>query len=165
MSTRPLFVTQVYEASFAAEKGFAAFNAELEEACRMLADEDLAGQRWCRDNAYGGYTSYASLDDLPQRASVFGELKTRLDKHAKAFAADLQMDLGGGRLKLEDPRLPLMMAAPPRRTDADETSRTFVYLQPEPGSLILWESWLRHEVPPNAAKRERISISFNYGWR
>ena len=51
MSTRPLFVTQVYEASFAAEKGFAAFNAELEEACRMLADEDLAGQRWCRDNA------------------------------------------------------------------------------------------------------------------
>ena len=48
MSTRPLFVTQVYEASFAAEKGFAAFNAELEEACRMLADEDLAGQRWCR---------------------------------------------------------------------------------------------------------------------
>jgi uncharacterized protein (TIGR02466 family) len=206
MSTRPLFVTQVYEASFAAEKGFAAFNAELEEACRMLADEDLAGQRWCRDNAYGGYTSYASLDDLPQRASVFGELKTRLDKHAKAFAADLQLDLRGGRLKLdslwvnilkpgaahsshihphsvlsgtvyvatpkgasalklEDPRLPLMMAAPPRRTDADETSRTFVYLQPEPGSLILWESWLRHEVPPNAAKRERISISFNYGWR
>lgn len=206
MSTRPLFVTQVYEASFAAEKGFAAFNAELEEACRMLADEDMAGQAWCRDNAYGGYTSYASLDDLPQRATVFGDLKTRLDKHAKAFAAALQMDLGGGRLKLdslwvnilkpgaahsghihphsvlsgtvyvatpkgasalklEDPRLPLMMAAPPRLSDADETARTFVYLQPEPGSLILWESWLRHEVPPNAAKRERISISFNYGWR
>ena len=111
MSTRPLFVTQVYEASFAAEKGFAAFNAELEEACRMLADEDLAGQRWCRDNAYGGYTSYASLDDLPQRASVFGELKTRLDKHAKAFAADLQMDLRGGRLLLPGLRRPQPAAA------------------------------------------------------
>ncbi|MFD3265472.1 TIGR02466 family protein [Phenylobacterium ferrooxidans] len=206
MSTRPLFVTQVYEASLAAEKGFEGFNAELEDACRMLADEDMAGQAWCKANAYGGYTSYASLDDLPQRATVFGDLKTRLDRHAKAFAAALQMDLGGGRLKLdslwvnilkpgaahsghihphsvlsgtvyvatpkgasalklEDPRLPLMMAAPPRLSDADETARTFVYLRPEPGSLILWESWLRHEVPPNAAKRERISISFNYGWR
>ncbi|HQT52637.1 MAG: TIGR02466 family protein [Phenylobacterium sp.] len=206
MPTRPLFVTQVYEASLAAEKGFEGFNAELEDACRMLADEDMAGQAWCRTNAYGGYTSYASLDDLPQRASVFGELKTKLDRHAKAFAADLQMDLRGGRLKLdslwvnilrpgaahsshihphsvlsgtvyvatpkgasalklEDPRLPLMMAAPPRLADAEESARTFVYLRPEPGSLILWESWLRHEVPPNAAKRERISISFNYGWR
>jgi len=29
----------------------------------------------------------------------------------------------------------------------------------------LWESWLRHEVPANAAKTPRISISFNYGWR
>ena len=206
MPTRPLFVTQVYEASLAAEKGFDSFNAELEDACRMLADEDMAGQAWCRANAYGGYTSYASLDDLPQRATVFGELKTKLDRHAKAFAADLRMDLRGGRLKLdslwvnilrpgaahsshihphsvlsgtiyvatpkgasalklEDPRLPLMMAAPPRLADAEESARTFVYLQPEPGSLILWESWLRHEVPANAAKRERISISFNYGWR
>jgi hypothetical protein len=29
----------------------------------------------------------------------------------------------------------------------------------------MWESWLRHEVPVNAAKTDRISISFNYGWR
>ena len=44
---RTLFVTQVYEASFAAERGFADFNAELEEACRMLAAEDTAGRAWC----------------------------------------------------------------------------------------------------------------------
>jgi uncharacterized protein (TIGR02466 family) len=31
------------------------------------------------------------------------------------------------------------------------------------GSLLLFESWLRHEVVPNQAG-ERISISFNYGW-
>ena len=29
MSLRPLFVTQVYEASLAGERGFAAFNADL----------------------------------------------------------------------------------------------------------------------------------------
>jgi uncharacterized protein (TIGR02466 family) len=43
--------------------------------------------------------------------------------------------------------------------------RSFVYLTPKPGAVLMWESWLRHEVPANAAKSERISISFNYGWR
>ncbi|HEX2764335.1 MAG TPA: TIGR02466 family protein, partial [Allosphingosinicella sp.] len=69
---------------------------------------------------------------------------------------------GAGHLKLEDPRLPMMMAAPRRRDDAPEALRTFVYAEPEPGSLFLWESWLRHEVAPGTAKGERISISFNY---
>ena len=56
----------------------------------------------------------------------------------------------------------MMMAAPTRRADADESHATFVYAEPKPGSVFLWESWLRHEVVPNAAKGERISISFNY---
>jgi len=30
------------------------------------------------------------------------------------------------------------------------------------GTVLIWESWLRHEVPANAAKAERISVSFNY---
>lgn len=206
MSLRPLFVTQVYEASLAAQRGFEDFNAELEDACRMLADEDLAGQSWCKEHGYGGYTSYASLDDLPMRASVFEDLKRKLDKHAGAYAKALHLDLAGRRLKLdslwvnilrpgashsghihphsvisgtvyvavpkgasalklEDPRLPLMMAAPPREADAPEDARSFVYLQPEPGTVLMWESWLRHEVPANAARKERISVSFNYAWR
>ena len=72
---------------------------------------------------------------------------------------------GASALKLEDPRLTMMMAAPPRLEDAPEDTRAFVYLTPEPGTLLMWESWLRHEVPPNGAKKDRISISFNYGWR
>lgn len=205
-ATRTLFATQVYEASLAAERGFDAFNAELLEACEMLADEDLAGQAWCRTKGYGGYTSYASLDDLPTRATVFGDLKRKLDKHAAAFAGQLAFDLGAGKLRLdslwvnilnpgaahsghvhphsvlsgtvyvtvppgagglrlEDPRLPMMMAAPPRLKDAPEALQTFVTLDPAPGSLFLWESWLRHEVTPNQAEGERVSISFNYGWR
>jgi len=204
MSLRTLFTTPLYEASLANDKGFEAFNTELAEACRMLAAEDEAGKTWCRTNAYGGYTSYASLNDLPTRASVFGALKTKLDKHAGSFAQSLAFDLSGGRLrldslwvnilkpgaahsghihphsvlsgtiyvtipagagalKLEDPRLARMMAAPPRRADAPETLRTFVYVHPQPGDVVMWESWLRHEVV--AGKGERISISFNYGWR
>lgn len=207
MTTRSLFATQVYEASLAGESGFARFNAELAEACRMLAEEDRAGRAWCKANGYGGYTSYASLDDLPQRATVFGDLKRRLDRHAAAFAEALAFDLGPrGRLKLdslwvnllkpgaahsghihphsvlsgtyyveippgtsglrlEDPRLPLMMAAPPRRSDAPPSAQSFVTIIPEPGTILLWESWLRHEVPANSAKSVRISVSFNYSWR
>ena len=30
------------------------------------------------------------------------------------------------------------------------------------GLLLLWESWLRHEVLPGAAKADRLSISFNF---
>ena len=44
MPTRSLFATPVYEASLAEARDFAAFNAELEEASRMLAAEDTAGE-------------------------------------------------------------------------------------------------------------------------
>ena len=33
---------------------------------------------------------------------------------------------------------------------------------PKPSTLILWQSWLRHEVPLNRAEGNRISVSFNY---
>ena len=59
----------------------------------------------------------------------------------------------------------MLMAAPPRRPDAPEAMRSFVTVTPEPGTVLMWESWLRHEVTANQAKAERISISFNYGWR
>jgi uncharacterized protein (TIGR02466 family) len=71
---------------------------------------------------------------------------------------------GASALKLEDPRLGLMMAAPPKRAKAPREAQAFVYLDPAPGSLVLFESWLRHEVPANRAREDRISVSFNYGW-
>ena len=55
-----------------------------------------------------------------------------------------------------------MMAAPPRKNRAARDNQTFVYLDPKGGTLLLWESWLRHEVPLNRATGDRISISFNY---
>ena len=65
-------------------------------------------------------------------------------------------------LKLEDPRLPMMMARPSVSEEASEAERPFVYLKPQPGTVLMWESWLRHEVPVNAARSDRISVSFNY---
>lgn len=69
---------------------------------------------------------------------------------------------GAGPIVYEDPRHPLMMAAPPRLPSAPRESQAHVSELPKPGSLLLWESWLRHEVPMNKAEGLRISISFNY---
>ena len=192
MPTRQFFATHFYEGALDDD----ALVAELDDACRELADEDGAGQAWCAAHGYRGYTSYASLDDLPVRDPRFGDLVRRLNRHVAAFARDCGFVLGGkrlkldslwvnllepggthsghihphsvvsgtvyiavppgaGPLKLEDPRLPLMMAAPQR-------PGTFVYAEPTPGAVFLWESWLRHEVPAGTTAEERISISFNY---
>ena len=201
MPSRSLFATRLYEGTL----DDPAFVAELDDACRQLAEDDRAGRAWSKAHGYRGYTSYASLDDLPQRDPTFGELARRLNRHVASFADDCGFDLGGkrlkldslwvnilkpggthtghihphsvvsgtvyvsvpagaGPLKLEDPRLPLMMAAPPRRDGASEDLRSFVYAEPNAGAILLWESWLRHEVPAGTAKSDRISISFNYRW-
>jgi uncharacterized protein (TIGR02466 family) len=67
-------------------------------------------------------------------------------------------------LKFEDPRLDRFMAAPPRASTVRADNRPWVVLPAEAGRVILFESWLRHEVPPNPVTGERISISFNYSW-
>jgi uncharacterized protein (TIGR02466 family) len=72
---------------------------------------------------------------------------------------------GSASIKFEDPRLPMMMASPGRIKDAPESLRPFVYVTPKVGDVLLWESWLRHEVPMNMSEEDRISVSFNYSWR
>jgi uncharacterized protein (TIGR02466 family) len=206
-ATRELFVTQILEASLADDPGFAAFNAELADACQMLIDEDLAGRAWCKAQGFLGYTSYASLNDLTTRASIFADLARRLSRHAAAFSRALAHDLGprgrlrldslwvnalpakaahsghihplsvisgivyvaapprSGALRLEDPRLPLMMAAPTVRADAPQRLARAVTIAPEAGKVVMWESWLRHEVLPGSNAAPRVSLSFNYAWR
>ncbi len=198
MPARSLFATRLYEA----ELGDPALLADLAHSIRTLAADDGAGCRWSRDKGYKGYTSYASLNDLPRRDPIFADLAKLLTKHAATFAVDLAFDLdrkprldslwvnlmkpGGhhsahihphsilsgtfyvetpaesGTIRFEDPRLPMMMAAPMRREEALEELRTFVGVTPRTGLLLMWESWLRHEVLPGTAKAERLSISFNF---
>ncbi|WGH79150.1 2OG-Fe(II) oxygenase family protein [Jannaschia ovalis] len=204
MAIRSLFVTRLYRAALSAH-GPAIDPGELEASCLSVAEDDEAGQDWCEANAFPGYTSYASLTDLPWRFPIFADLVKSLDAHVAAFAGDLAFDLGERKLELEDlwinilpeggthsghlhphsvisgttyvampegtsairfedPRLPMMMAAPTRRKDAPEELRTFHYETPAVGDVVLWESWLRHEVPMNMTEEDRISVSFNYRW-
>ena len=74
------------------------------------------------------------------------------------------MPKGASAIKFEDPRLAMMMAAPGRKSKARPELRNFIYVEPEVGEVLLWESWLRHEVPLNMSDEERISVSFNYSW-
>lgn len=76
----------------------------------------------------------------------------------------VQTPKGSPGLKFEDPRLDRFMAAPPRKPDCRAENRPWSVMPAEAGRLVLFESWLRHEVVPNPVKTERISISFNYSW-
>ncbi len=198
MNSRSLFATQLYEAEIADGELLAA----LAHSIRSLAADDGAGQRWSREHGYRGYTSYASLNDLPKRDPDLADLGRLLSRHAVAFADECAFDLarkprldslwvnllksgghhgghihphsivsgtlyieapaGSGSIRFEDPRLPMMMAAPVRRGGARELLRPFVGVEPRPGLLLLWESWLRHEVLPGPGRGERLSISFNF---
>ena len=68
---------------------------------------------------------------------------------------------GAAAVAFEDPRHMMMMAAPPRAPKAPREMQAYVTMLPSPGTLLLWESWLRHEVPLNRSAAPRISVSFN----
>jgi len=198
-----LFATHLRETDLSPDRNWPSLREALEDAIYMLAEEDEAGNEWCAREGYPGYTSYASLDDLPDRAPAFASLKARLDREAAAFAGTLLWDMDGRSLKLdslwvnvlaeggvhsghihplavisgtiyvrvpegtsrirfEDPRLAMMMAAPPVKADAPEARRRFVGRQPHEGLILMWESWLRHEVMLNESEEDRLSVSFNY---
>ena len=76
----------------------------------------------------------------------------------------VQTPKGAPGLKFEDPRLDRFMAAPPRLSDARPENKPWVVMPAAAGTVVLFESWLRHEVSPNPVRNERISISFNFNW-
>jgi uncharacterized protein (TIGR02466 family) len=196
--SRSLFATRLYEAQI----DDPALLDDLAHSIRTFAEDDQAGRRWSQDKGYTGYTSYASLNDLPRRDPAFADLQKLVSRHAATFADELAFDLGrkpkldslwvnllkpgghhtghihphsivsgtfyveapkgSGAIRFEDPRLPMMMAAPLRSDDAPEELRPFVSVEPRPGLLLMWESWLRHEVLPGTTKSDRLSISFNF---
>ena len=204
MPTRTHFPTHIYCEPLQ-PAGLAKFNAELADECRQLRDYDAAGRKWSAKNYPGGYTSYASMNELHRFSSTFAALEKTFLRHARAFARTLDFDLRGrtvrltdcwvnimpptaahslhlhplafisgtyyvatpvgcSGLKFEDPRLDRFMAAPPRLPQHRPANRLHVTYPAEAGNVILFESWLRHEVAANRVAEERISISFNLNW-
>ena len=201
---RSWFPTRIYCAPLQAA-GLTRFNSELVQECHQLRDYDEAGRKWSAKNYPGGYTSYASMNELHRFSSTFETLQRKIDKHVKAYAKALALDLRGREwgmsdcwvnimppstahsmhihpnsfisgtfyvqtppgcpgIKFEDPRHVHFMASPPRLPDAGEEFKQQIIYPAEAGNVILFESWLRHEVATNRCDDERISISFNYHW-
>ncbi len=197
-----IFVTKVYNSALTGSASKTLVD-ELASSCISISNDDQAGHKWCEENSFPGYTSYASLTDLTWRSPTFKKLKHILDKHVAAFVECLEFDLNRKEIKLdslwinilpyggvhtshihpnsiisgtfyvcvpefsaaikfEDPRLAMMMASPNKIANAGKDNRNFFYVMPKVGQILLWESWLRHEVPINMADGNRISISFNY---
>ena len=185
--------------------GLVRFNDELATECDQLRAFDDSGRKWSESNYPGGYTSYASMNQLHKFSSTFETLERRLNRHIRAYSKKLDFDLRGREvymtdcwvnmmppgtthslhlhplsfisgsyyvqtplgcpgIKFEDPRLDRFMAAPPRKAKKAPENETFVTYPAEAGNVVLFESWLRHEVPANQVPENRISISFNYAW-
>lgn len=70
----------------------------------------------------------------------------------------VQVPKGSSAIQFEDPRHAMMMASPPREG-------VFYSLNPKPGDVVFFESWMRHQVPAQSVDQDRISVSFNYDWR
>ena len=137
MTIKPWFPTLIYEARLERGGDTSLRRALLEDSYKVRA-HDRAGRRWCEKNYPAGYTSYASLSHLHRTFSTFMDLEKKIRPHVLRFA----------RRQIEGPA----------------HHRQRVFYDVEPGKLILFESWLRHEVAPNPTRGDRVSVSFNYDW-
>ncbi len=196
---RQIFPTSIAEGRLPVA---AALNRELLRDIAGFMADDLAGKAWSKKHYRGGYTSYASLDDMHRRTPSCGRLEALLLPHAKAYARALGWSLKGRRLRmttcwinimprhtyhtlhlhphadisgtyyvvtppgsvplrLEDPRMGFYMHAPPRMAGRKQDG-AYVDIPPRAGAFVLFESWLRHTVPPNGSRQPRVSVSFNY---
>lgn len=204
MPIRAWFPTSIYCEPLQ-KSGLTRLNTELADECRRLRDYDQAGRKWSEKNYPGGYTSYASMNELHRFSSTFADLEKKLARHVRSFARTLDMDLrsrairlsdiwvnimpptaahslhlhplsfisgtyyvatprGCPGLKFEDPRLDRFMAAPPKLPTARRENQVHITYPADAGNVILFESWLRHEVASNRSDEERISVSFNFNW-
>jgi len=135
---------------------FAALEKRIDRHVRSFArtlDFDLAGRKLGMTDCWVNLMTQQVVHGLHLHplASLSGTYYVRTPR-------------GCSGLKFEDPRLDRFMAAPPRKSRARRENQVWVTVPAEAGKLVMFESWLRHEVAPNPSAAERVSISFNYSW-
>jgi uncharacterized protein (TIGR02466 family) len=135
---------------------FAALEKRIDVHARAFAaalDFDLAGRKLSMTDCWISVMTHQVVHGLHLHplASLSGTYYVRTPR-------------GCSGLKFEDPRLDRYMASPPRKRRARRENQVWVTVPAEQGNLVMFESWLRHEVAPNPTVAERISISFNYSW-
>ena len=158
---------------------------------QRVREVDESGQRWSKQNYKHGYTSYASQDHLHILSAEFSAFESRVDPIVTAYFRALGRALPRGRRKLimtdlwanvmsrgcrhkrhqhpnsqvsgvyylKVPRgaAPLVLWDP-RGDDGVGALR----IVPREDQLVLFPSWLWHEVPVHQTSQPRIGLSFNY---
>ena len=134
--------------------------AAFVEAVRRHALEVAEFQRWDL-----GRGDLAVLDCW---ANVNGKYAgNAYHNHANSFLSGayyVRAPEAGGALVFRDPREGALLLSPPLAEYTPWTFQTVRY-QPAPGRMLIFPSWLYHTVEPNLGDQERVSLSFNIGYR
>jgi uncharacterized protein (TIGR02466 family) len=135
---------------------FAELERKLErhvQAFAAAAEWDLAGRPLSMTDCW--------VNIMPRRTAHPGHLHPLSTLSGTYY---VETPSGSPGLKFEDPRLERFMAAPPRKPRASLANKAWITVPAKAGHVILFESWLRHEVATNSQAGERVSVSFNYNW-
>lgn len=106
---------------------------------------------WANINRFG---DYHDLHNHPH-SYLSGTYYVALP--SQKVEAGTRNDLSPGAISFYDPRPQANMTA--IRGDAQISPQYTI--QPQPGMILMWPSFLHHLVHPNLARQKRISISFN----
>ena len=72
----------------------------------------------------------------------------------------VQVQAGADTISFDDPRPQTNIIAPATSEITDENAGQ-IHITTREGLLVLFPSWLQHQVPRNKSQRNRISVSFN----
>ena len=92
MPIRAWFPTLIY-CELLQESGLDRLNAGLADECRRLREFDAAGRRWSDKNYPGGYTSYASMNELHRFSSSFADLERKLTRDLRRLKGQVVFHL------------------------------------------------------------------------
>ena len=72
----------------------------------------------------------------------------------------VQVQAGADTISFDDPRPQTNIIAPATTEITDENAGQ-IHITTREGLLVLFPSWLQHQVPRNKSQRDRISIAYN----
>jgi len=105
MNFREIFSTSIAQGTLPA---YSKLNRKLSNDIQIIQKEDQLGKKWSKENYLGGYTSYASLNDLHHRYPAFMDFEKHLSFVAQKFAKKLGWNLKGLELRMTDCWLNIM---------------------------------------------------------
>ena len=127
---------------------------------RVLLDAQV--RKFARELGFDARTGRPEMSNCWLNVNRRGALHTsHLHPHSVLSGSYyVKVPAKSGNIKFEDPRAGLFMNRPSTR----DPQGAYHSITPRAGDIILFESWLRHEVEPNFSDEPRLSVSFNYRW-